>query len=76
MHRHVPADYESWDEAPTDEAATRLRDVVGQVGDKLRYEYDFGDSWEHEIVVEDVLTEKSTTCARSWAIPTPSMPNG
>jgi hypothetical protein len=58
--RYTPADYESWDDAPADEAATRLRDVVRQVGDKIRYEYDFGDSWEHEIVVEDVLTEKST----------------
>ena len=58
--RYTPADYKSWDDAPADEAATRLRDVVRQVGDKIRYEYDFGDSWEHEIVVEDVLTEKST----------------
>lgn len=58
--RYTPADYESWADAPADEASTRLRDLVRQPGDKLRYEYDFGDSWEHDIVVEDVLTEKST----------------
>jgi Plasmid pRiA4b ORF-3-like protein/Domain of unknown function (DUF1841) len=62
--RYTPADYESWDDSPADEAATRLRDVVRQTGDKLRYEYDFGDSWEHVIAVEDVLQETSTaaTC--------------
>ena len=59
--RYTPADYESWDESPADEAATRLRDVVRQVGDKLLYEYDFGDSWEHDIVVEDMLADRSST---------------
>ena len=59
--RYTPADYESWDESPADEAATRLRDVVRQVGHKLLYEYDFGDSWEHDIVVEDVLADRSST---------------
>ncbi|MEW6646293.1 MAG: plasmid pRiA4b ORF-3 family protein [Pseudomonadota bacterium] len=30
-------------------------DKVAQEGDTFRYEYDFGDSWVHEIMVEKVL---------------------
>jgi hypothetical protein len=58
--RYTPADYESWDDNAADEALTMLRDVVRQVGDKIRYEYDFGDSWEHDIVVEDVFTDRTS----------------
>ncbi|GAA2703551.1 hypothetical protein GCM10010429_09460 [Micromonospora olivasterospora] len=38
-------------------AASRvtLEQVAPAVGDKLRYTYDFGDSWEHDIVVEKTL---------------------
>ena len=32
-----------------------LRNVAGKVKTKFMYEYDFGDSWEHEIVVEKFL---------------------
>lgn len=41
-----------------DDHATRLGDIAGQ-GDRLRYEYDFGDSWEHDITVEKVLPRVS-----------------
>ncbi|MBI3775903.1 MAG: plasmid pRiA4b ORF-3 family protein [Gammaproteobacteria bacterium] len=37
-----------------DERKVRLADIAG-VGDKLIYEYDFGDSWEHELNIEKVL---------------------
>jgi hypothetical protein len=39
-----------------DERKVKLGDVVGKDGDRLEYIYDFGDSWEHEIVVEAVLS--------------------
>ncbi|MFA5342936.1 MAG: plasmid pRiA4b ORF-3 family protein [Kiritimatiellia bacterium] len=32
-----------------------LRDVAGQPKQKFMYEYDPGDSWEHDIVVEKIL---------------------
>ena len=37
-----------------DSTGTKLSDIVPKGGKKLRfaYEYDFGDSWDHEIVVE------------------------
>lgn len=32
-----------------------LQQVVSRAKDKLIYEYDFGDSWEHELLVEKIL---------------------
>jgi hypothetical protein len=34
-----------------EEAKARLADVA-EVGKRIGYEYDFGDSWEHELLVE------------------------
>lgn len=38
-----------------DERRVTLGDLVGQVGDRIAYTYDFGDDWRHEIAVEKVL---------------------
>jgi hypothetical protein len=39
-----------------DATTTKLSDIVPKSGKRFtfRYEYDFGDSWEHEIVVENI----------------------
>ena len=37
-----------------DEASVRLLDLFSAPGGKLRYTYDFGDDWEHDIVLEQV----------------------
>jgi len=37
------------------ERSARLEDVISGPKMKFRYEYDFGDGWEHEILVEKVL---------------------
>jgi hypothetical protein len=38
-----------------DERKVTLGQLVSAVGDRLRYTYDFGDNWEHEILVEELL---------------------
>jgi hypothetical protein len=44
-----------WDMSPVlDESRYRLDELAGE-GDKLRYVYDFGDDWDHDVVVEKVL---------------------
>lgn len=37
------------------ERTARLFNVLGRAGTKAVYTYDFGDSWEHQIVVEKRL---------------------
>jgi len=37
------------------ERRVRLAQVAGGVKDKFIYEYDFGDGWEHEIMVEKIM---------------------
>ncbi|MDH6465052.1 hypothetical protein M2302_005253 [Micromonospora sp. A200] len=43
-------------------AASRvtLEQVAPAVGDKLRYTYDFGDNWEHDILVEKALDREES----------------
>jgi len=46
------------DEFPSDvhdETDYRLSQMLKKEGDTLNYVYDFGDSWEHEVVLEKVL---------------------
>lgn len=44
-----------------DERRTPLRRLLAKQGDRIRYTYDFGDDWEHEIVVEKVLAAQPGT---------------
>jgi Plasmid pRiA4b ORF-3-like protein len=44
-----------WGAPPVnDESRVKLADIVGE-GSKFRYTYDFGDDWDHDLVVEKVL---------------------
>lgn len=38
-----------------DERRVSVGQLVGGSGDRLGYTYDFGDNWEHEITVEELL---------------------
>jgi hypothetical protein len=39
-----------------DQGRARIKDVLPRVGSRLRFKYDFGDSWSHEVVVEQITT--------------------
>jgi hypothetical protein len=44
-----------------DEARATLAQVAPVEGEQFGYEYDFGDSWEHEITVEKILPGEAAT---------------
>ncbi|WP_162274559.1 plasmid pRiA4b ORF-3 family protein [Tessaracoccus flavus] len=44
----------------TPEVDVRLDEVLGSLGDRLSYEYDFGDGWEHRIILESIQAEPFT----------------
>ena len=46
------------------EAPVTLEQVAPGVGDRLRYTYDFGDDWVHDIVVEKVLPRQPVAYPR------------
>ena len=46
-----------------DESKVCLSEVFAKVGSKIVYEYDFGDSWEHDIVLEAKLSETAQVAA-------------
>jgi hypothetical protein len=48
-------DYEDYLEM-NDEQDVRLRQVAPREGSRFRYEYDFGDSWLHQVLVEKILS--------------------
>jgi hypothetical protein len=38
-----------------DERRVRLSEVVPQVGTRFQYHYDFGDNWQHGLLLESIL---------------------
>jgi len=55
----VPSDDDYPGEERLDERRFRLADVARHEKASFIYEYDFGDGWEHEVVVEKVLAANS-----------------
>ncbi|NHZ72746.1 MAG: hypothetical protein GWP17_06655 [Aquificales bacterium] len=49
-----------WDEAGIPDDAARLDVYVQQEGMTFVYEYDFGDSWQHELVLEKITLADET----------------
>ena len=43
-----------WDDFATDYTGLKITNFLLRAGDKIRYEYDFGDSWLHEIQLEKI----------------------
>jgi hypothetical protein len=56
----VPEWYEDADDIEVvDEGTTPLSRVLKTEGESMIYEYDFGDDWKHEIVLERILVADS-----------------
>ena len=47
--------------AREDERTVRVSGILGRVGSKAIYTYDFGDTWEHSIVLEKRLSVDPNT---------------
>jgi len=45
---------EGWSDGENEQKA-HLKKHLHQEGQKFRYEYDFGDSWEHDVLLEKIL---------------------
>jgi hypothetical protein len=56
----IPDPDDDWGEATRDERHTRLDAIAGE-GSSFRYTYDFGDGWDHRIVVEKLLPRDDDT---------------
>jgi hypothetical protein len=54
---------QDWDEKVQDERKIRLATIANEPGAALIYEYDMGDSWRHEIVVEEVAADPGASRA-------------
>lgn len=48
-------DYEDGVSFADDPREVRLADFQFRTGESFRYEYDFGDGWEHELLIEAIL---------------------
>ncbi len=44
-----------------DERKFKLQKIAPEIGAKFQYEYDFGDGWDHQVVVEKILAPESDT---------------
>jgi hypothetical protein len=44
-----------------DERRTATGDVLHEPGDRMRYVYDFGDHWQHDVILEEVLAAEPGT---------------
>ncbi|MEU8683471.1 plasmid pRiA4b ORF-3 family protein [Streptomyces sp. NPDC048611] len=42
-------------------ASKRLNEAVPHTGDRLGYTYDFGDDWEHDILIEEIAEPEPDT---------------
>jgi Plasmid pRiA4b ORF-3-like protein len=66
--------FEDWPDEELHETEFKLADVA-RAGERFRYDYDFGDSWEHEVVVERADTIRPCSSSPSASTgPTPAHP--
>ena len=51
-----------------DEKHVRLYQLVHEPGERLTYLYDFGDSWEHDLVLEDMKFSATMSAGAEWTL--------
>lgn len=60
--KRYPGDDDLWDEMDNvDYVDMTISDLLKKEKEKIIYEYDFGDSWQHEIVLEKIETDDKKT---------------
>lgn len=65
----VPDPDDDWGEPTRDERRTLL-DAIADEGTSFRYMYDFGDGWDHRVVVEKIHRRlPARLCRRSASLP-------
>jgi hypothetical protein len=70
-HLYMFGEYENkigdpilWDDGETEtlwDKKIKIKDVLKKEGDRLKYEYDMGDGWEHTVVLEKIEDRGSKT---------------
>ena len=50
----VHPDFDDWGMDLLDENESTLQQIASEVGSEIKYEYDFGDGWEHLVRVEQI----------------------
>jgi hypothetical protein len=58
---YAPQEYNDGFMETEDENKYKISDIAPREKDKFVYEYDFGNSWEHQIVVEKILPRQADT---------------
>ncbi len=59
--RHADDDF--WDDhLNVDYTGQTVSDLLVKERDRIVYEYDFGDGWEHDVLLEKVLDEEDYGC--------------
>lgn len=55
-YEYAPREFEV--EGTRDSRVVKLKDILKGEKQKILYEYDFGDGWEHEILLEKIIEEE------------------
>jgi hypothetical protein len=55
----VPDWFDDGDIEPIDESRVSVNRVLKAEGDSMQYLYDFGDHWQHEVLLERILIRES-----------------
>lgn len=56
-----PAEADFWDSAGIDYTGYTIDSLLKKKNDKIQYDYDFGDGWEHSIKLEEVIEKYDGT---------------